>query len=143
MNEFVLPGLVERRAMLAGELETARARLDRLYADLAAVDAVIRQLDPAYPVDDIQMRQARSPMLGVLKDMSRSVLGMLREAGGPMTIAALADQVMEERALDAASPALRSAVVESIGRAIRHQRDRGVIRQNGKQGRARLWEVAE
>ena len=57
MNEFVLPGLVKRRAALAGELEAAQARVRQLYADIAAVDAVIRQLDPAYPVDAIQTKR--------------------------------------------------------------------------------------
>ncbi len=47
MNEFVLPALVKRRAETAGELEKYQARVRELYADLAALDAVIRQFDPA------------------------------------------------------------------------------------------------
>ena len=141
MNQFVLPGLVERRGMLAGELEATRTRLDQLYADLAAVDAVIRQLDPDYAVDDIQVKRFRSPMLGVTTDMSRAVLDMLRSAPEPMTIPAMVDQVIADRALDPTSSAVRKSVVCSVGRAIRHQRDQGVVRQNGRQGRSRLWEI--
>jgi predicted outer membrane protein len=59
MNEFVLPGLVKRRAALAGEMEAAQARVQKLRADLAALDAVIRQFDPAYPVDMIAAKQPR------------------------------------------------------------------------------------
>ena len=46
-SDPVLSGLVRRRATLAGELEAARARVAALYADVAALDAVIRKLDPA------------------------------------------------------------------------------------------------
>lgn len=57
MNEFVLPGLVKRRAMLAGRLEAANSEAARPHADLAAVDAVMRQLDPAYKVDAIASKR--------------------------------------------------------------------------------------
>ena len=60
MSEFVLPGLVERRSRLAGELEPTRERIDQIYADLAVLDAVIRQFDPDYAVDDIQVKRVRS-----------------------------------------------------------------------------------
>ncbi len=53
MNGFLLPGLVKCRAMLAARPRAANAEAARLHADLAAVDAVIRQLDPAYKVDAI------------------------------------------------------------------------------------------
>ena len=58
-NSYVLPGLVKRRALLAGELEASQAKVRQLHADLAAVDAVIRQYDPAYPVDAIATKRAR------------------------------------------------------------------------------------
>ena len=61
MNEYVLPGLVKRRAALAGEMEAAQARVQKLRADVAALDAVIRQFDPAYPVDMIAAKRPRRP----------------------------------------------------------------------------------
>jgi hypothetical protein len=49
MTDLVVSGLVKRRAALAGELEASQAKVRQLHADIAAVDAVIRQYDPAYP----------------------------------------------------------------------------------------------
>lgn len=125
MNEFVLPGLVRRRAELAGELEASRARTQQLHADLAALDAVIRQFDPAYPVDAIQAKRPRAVAVDAFAGMGRVVLDVLRLAGGPLTIAAVAERVVALRALDAGSGAVRSAIEASVGRALRHKRPSG------------------
>ena len=143
-NSYVLPGLVKRRAVLAGELEAAQARARQLHADLAALDAGIRQYDPAYPVDAIATKRPRSATGEVTgADMGRTVLDVLRRAGGPLTIAAVAERVVALRGLDAASGAVRAAVEGSAGRALRHQRDKGAVRNPAKVGRAVLWELAE
>ena len=42
MTEHVLSGLVKRRAELAGEAETLRARLAQIATDTGHLDAVIR-----------------------------------------------------------------------------------------------------
>ncbi len=46
MTEHVLSGLTKRRAELAGEAETLRARLAQIAIDMGHLDAVIRQFDP-------------------------------------------------------------------------------------------------
>ncbi|MCB4825521.1 hypothetical protein [Roseicella aerolata] len=139
MNEFVLPGLVKRRAELAGELDAAQARVQQLYADLASLDAVIRQFDPSYPVDAIQAKRPRAVAVGEFVDMGRTVLDVLRQAGKPLTIPAVAERVIALRALDAASGAVRKAVESSVGRALRHQRVAGTVRNGEKMGRSSLW----
>jgi hypothetical protein len=139
MTDVVLSGLVKRRALLAGELDAARARTQQLHADLASLDAVIRQIDPAYPVDAIQTKRTYALMAGDFAGMGRTVLDVLRHAGKPMTIGAIADQVIGLRALDAGSGAVRSAVADSVGRALRHQRASGVVRNTEKVGRSVLW----
>jgi hypothetical protein len=141
MNEFLLPGLVKRRAMLAGQLEAANAEAVRLHADLASVDAVIRQLDPTYKVDAIAAKRPRGPAADAFADMGRTALDVLRQAGEPLTIAAVAERVVALRGLDAASGAVRAAVEGSAGRALRHQRDKGAVRNPAKAGRSVLWEL--
>ncbi len=47
MTGFALAALARKRAELAGEGEALQARLDRLRADLAQLDATIRTMDPA------------------------------------------------------------------------------------------------
>jgi hypothetical protein len=140
--DLVLSGLVKRRAALAGELEAAQAKARQLHADIAALDAVIRQLDPAYPVDAIATKRPRNPE-GTTADMGRTVLDVLRRAGGPLTIAQVAERIVALRGLDAASGAVRAAVEGSAGRALRHQRDKGAVRNPAKAGRSVLWELAD
>ena len=91
MTDLVVSGLVKRRAALAGELEASQAKVRQLHADIAAVDAVIRQYDPAYPVDAIATKRPR-PDAGTTEDMGRTVLDVLRRAGGPLTLPAVADR---------------------------------------------------
>ncbi len=143
-NSYVLPGLVKRRACLAGELEAAQAKVRQLHTDIAALDAVIRQYDPAYPVDAITTKRPRSVTGEVTgTDMGRTVLDVLRRAGGPLTLAAVAERIVALRGLDAASGAVRAAVDGSAGRALRHQRDKGAVGNPAEAGRSVLWTLAD
>ena len=121
----------------------SQAKVRQLHADLAAVDAVIRQFDPSYPVDAIAAKRPRGPAsLPGGPDISRTVLGILRDAGGPMTAAAITERVLLLRGLGAADGAVRAAVEASASRALRHQREKGAVRNPAKAGRAVLWELA-
>ena len=142
MTDLVLSGLVKRRATLAGELEAAQAKARQLHADIAALDAVIRQYDPAYPVDAIATKRPRSPDRTTAYT-GRTVLDVLRRAGGPLTLAAVAERIVALRGLDAASGAVRAAVEGSAGRALRHQRNAGAVRNPAKAGRSVLWALGE
>ena len=143
MNEFVLPGLVKRRAMLAGQLAAANAEAARLHADLAAVDAVIRQLDPSYPVDAIAAKRPQSPAADGFADMGRTVLDVLRREGRPVTLPEVARRIVALRGLDPSSGAVLAAIEGSAGRALRHQRSLGTVRNPEKRGRLALWSLAE
>lgn len=128
MNEFVLPGLVKRRAMLAGQLEAAQSEARRLHADIAAVDAVIRRLDPAYPVDAIATKRPRGPASEGLADLGRTVLDVLRRVGGgPITLPQVAERIVALRGLDPSGGAVLAAIEGSAGRALRHQRSLGLL----------------
>jgi hypothetical protein len=87
---------------------------------LATVDAVIRQLDPTYRVDAIAAQRPRSPAAGVLADMGRTVLDVLRRAGAPMTLPQVVQRVVALRGLDPSSGALLAAIEGSVGRALQH-----------------------
>ncbi len=142
MTDIVLSTLVNRRAELAGELEATQARTAQSHTDLAALDALIRQFDPAYPVDAIQTRYPRSPAGGRFADMSRTVLDVLRRVGEPLTIAAVTERVVALRGLDAASGAVCRAVEGGVGRALRHQRMAGTVLSDRKTGRIVMWELS-
>ena len=139
MNEFVLPGLVKRRAETAGELEKAQARVQQLYADLASLDAVIRQFDPSYPVEAIQARQRRDAAGDEFAALGRAALDMLRKADW----AARHDR--DGRAHDDGARAGYGGSGRpdwhdhGRARALRHQRAQGAARVVQRAGKSVLW----
>ena len=143
MNEFVLPGLVKRRAEMAGELEKAQARVQQLYADLASMDAVIRQFDPAYPVEAIQARQRRDATGDEFAALGRTALGMLRKANGPLGTIEMAERMMVERGVDTGDRAARTDMITRVARSLRHRRKAGVVRTVRWVGKSVLWELTD
>ena len=61
MNEFVLNGLVKRRAELAGDIENTHEVLRKMVLDLESLDAMILQFDPIYLVKSIKAKAFRPP----------------------------------------------------------------------------------
>jgi hypothetical protein len=93
---------------------------------------VIRQYDPAYPVDAIATKRPRAPTsFGSAVDMGRVVLNLLRRANAPMTIPGLAERIVALRGLDAQSGAVcrRRWIAAELERALvpldRDRPDRG------------------
>jgi hypothetical protein len=64
MNEFVLNGLVKRRAELAGDIENTHEALRKMVLDLESLDATIVQFDPHFQVETIKA-QGVSPAKGL------------------------------------------------------------------------------
>jgi hypothetical protein len=61
MNEFVLNGLVKRRAQLAGDIENTHEALRKMVLDLESLDATIVQFDPDFQVETIRPKAFRPP----------------------------------------------------------------------------------
>ena len=59
-----------------------------------------------------------------------------------MTLPQVAERVVALRRLDAASGAVRAAIEGSAGRALKHQRSLGTVRNLRKKRRSALWELA-
>lgn len=141
MADQVLPALVARRAELTGELEKAQGHVQQLHADLASLDAVIRQFDPDYPVGNIRTKYRRAPAAAEFGAMSRTVLDVLRQAGAPLTVPEIANRIIAERALNAGDRAVRSNMVKRVGMALRYQRTNGMVREAALEGAEAGWEI--
>ena len=86
MTDYVLTGLVKRRAELAGEIEATHERLRKMIEELDKLDSVILQFDPNYQVDAIKPRAFRPPPDWAHRgEMTKAVLSILRQATEPMT----------------------------------------------------------
>ncbi|MDP6573125.1 MAG: hypothetical protein QGI63_05855 [Rhodospirillales bacterium] len=143
MVDYVITGLVKRRAHVAGEIERTHETLRKLLANLESLDATILQFDPDYQVEAIRPKAFRPP-----KDwsnrgqMTRICLSILRQAAEPLTTRDIALQLLVERALDKSDQRLLRLMTKRVGVALRLQRDKDVVRSEQGPGQYQLWEIA-
>lgn len=142
MNEFVLNGLVKRRAQLAGDIENAHEALRKMVLDLESLDATIVQFDPDFQVETIKPKAFRPP-----KDwsnrgqMSRIILSVLRQASEPLTTRDIALQLLIERALDKSDQRLLRLMTKRVGVALRGQKENGLVQCEQGPGQYMLWQI--
>ena len=142
MTDYVLTGLVRRRAELTGEVEALHNKLKSLLADLESLDATILQFDPSHRVEAIRPRAVRPPADWANRgQMSRIVLNVLRQAAEPMTSRDLAFELVVTRALDKTDQKLLRIMTKRVGVALRTQRDHGAVRSEQGPGQFVLWSV--
>jgi hypothetical protein len=141
MTEHVLAGLTKRRAELAGKAAALRTRLAAIAADTGHLDAVIRQFDPDYCIASIRPKRPRGPNVAGRGEMSRFVLGVLREAQEPVPTGVVAARLMAERGMDGSDRKLVRNVAKRVAMALRHQERQGTVRAEQGVGRMVMWEV--
>lgn len=142
-NSFVLPGLVRKRAELAGDIERTQAELQRMIRDLESLDATIRLFDADYQVEAIKPKSFRPPEDWAKRgQMTRIILDVLRQAAEPLTTGDIAVQLMTERALDIGDQKLVRLMVKRCGVALRLQRDKGVVQSDQGPGQYMTWAIA-
>jgi hypothetical protein len=140
VTDPVLSALVVRRAELTGAIHKTQGELQQMHADLASLDAVIKQIDPEYRVDTIRPRYRRAPAAGEFGSISRTVLDHLRRAGKPQSAKDLAGRIIAERGLNTGDPKLRRAMNKRVDMALRYQRTNGMVREVAGDG-AVGWEI--
>ena len=134
--------LVKRRAELSGEADTLRTRLTQITTDLSHLDAVIRQFDPEHDIASIRSKRPRNPDAAGRGEMSRYVLGVLREAKGPLSTVEVAQRFMSDREIDADDRRAVRLATKRVGMTLSHQKVKGTVRSLPGPGTIGLWEVA-
>ena len=143
MTDYVLTGLVKRRAEVTGEIEAIHERLKALLNDLASLDATILQFDPEHKVEAIRPRAIRPPADWSNRgQMSRVVLSILRQATEPLTTRDIALEMLVARAMDKNDVNLFKLMTKRVGVALRTQKENGAVRAEQGPGQFVLWEVA-
>jgi hypothetical protein len=133
--------LVKRRAELAGEADALKARLAQIATDIGHLDATIRLFDPDHDLGAIRPKRVRAADGAGRGEMSRAVLGVLREAPEPMTTAAVVASVMVGRGMDGQDRKAVGLMVGRVGMALRRQEKNGAVRGERRTGKAAVWEV--
>lgn len=136
----VIATLVKRRSDIAGEIEHSQRRTRKLLEDLEHLDATIRQFDPDYKLEEIRAKGFRPPSDWANRgEMSRIVLGMLRQASEPMTTRDIALAIMKRRGLNTADDKMVRKMTKRAGVALRAQRNNGLIRSQNGHGLYMMW----
>jgi len=140
METHVISALVRKRAELAGDIENAQVSIQRMVQELDSLDATIHLFDPDYRVEAIKPKAFRPPDDWSKRgEMTRIVLGILRQAAEPLTTRDIAAQLIAERALNIGDTKLLRLMTKRVGVALRGQRDKGVIRSQQGPGQYMLW----
>lgn len=143
MTNYVLEGLVKRRAELAGKIEAAHVEIRKMVADLEVIDAAILQFDPSYPTESIKPKGFRPPSDWAHRgEMTKLVLSILRQAIEPMTTRDIAVEMLVSRALDKSDQRMLRLMTKRVGVALRGQRENGIVRSVEGPGQYQLWEIA-
>jgi len=119
MTDYVLAGLTKRRAELTGEADALRARRAQIGTDVGHLDAVIRQFDLDYDLGSIRPKRPRGQDVAGRGEMSRFILGVLRDATEPVTTQEVARRLMTERGQDMGDRRLVAQTMKRVGMALR------------------------
>jgi len=144
MDEYVINGLVRRRAKLAGDIENTHAALRKMVDDLETLDATIRQFDPSFQVESIKPKAFRPPKDWAKRgEMMRLIMSIMRQASEPLTSRDIALELLVSRALDKTDQRLLRLMTKRVGVALRGMRDHGGIKSEQGPGQMVLWEVVK
>ncbi len=141
MTEHVLSALAKHRAELAGEADALRARLAAITADISHVDAVIRQFDPDYDLGRIRPKRPRGPDVAKRGERSWAILAVLREAGGPLTVAEITRRVLARDGQDDGDRNAMPRLAKRIGMTLWRQAQRGTVRSEQGPSQLMVWDV--
>lgn len=143
MEQYVVAGLVRKRAQLAGDIEACYQRLREMIADLENVDKTLHLFDPSMNLESIKPRAFRPPKDWARRgEMTRVCLSILRMATEPMSTRDIALEMLVTRALDPKDQRLLRLMTKRVGVALRGQREAGVVKSVDGPGQFMLWRLA-
>lgn len=138
----VVSALVKKRAELAGDIDTAQAKLRQMILDLESLDKTLLMFDPSYQIASIKPKAFRPPEDWSKRgEMTRLILGILRQATEPLTSQDIALQLMLERGLNRDDTKLARLMTKRVGVALRGLRDRDVAQSTPGPGMSVLWQL--
>ena len=120
--EHTISGLLTKRADLFNEAERIRDRLAEIRNDVSALDRVLNTLGYDGDLDAQKPRQKRGVIFG-RGELSRAILGELRDATGPMTSREIAQNMVVLRGEDARDRKFISGLTKRVSKALRQLRE--------------------
>lgn len=115
-GSHVVSAPARKRAELSGEIKHTHQHLSKLIADLENLDRTLLLFDPSYPIETIKPKAFRPPDdWSNRREMTRTVLGILRQAAELLTTRDIAFQPVADRARDASDQRLLRLMSKRVG----------------------------
>jgi len=143
MTDYMVTGLVKRRAELAGEMTRTQAALAQMARDMETLDAALKLVAPELDIPAIAPKFVRPPDDWSKRgEMSRVVLSIMRLANKPLTSREIAAQMIVQRGLTA-TPKLVGLMTKRVSTCLRDRRAQGLVANVETRGGQYLeWEIA-
>jgi hypothetical protein len=139
-NTFVISGLRDKRARIAGEIIQAQEIVARRTKELLAIDAVIRLFTPDCDPDMIApIRPSARGLFFKYRELGRLCLDALRKAGKPVTLEWIVEMVMAAKGLPN-DKHLRKHVMDTSRQSLMPLERKGHVRRILDQPEA-WWEL--
>ena len=140
-TSFVISGLRQKRARIAGEIAQARKVIDRRTEELAAVDTVLRLFAPDCNPDMIPpIKPASHGLFFRYRELGRICIGVLRDAKEPVRLDRIVGVAIEVKGLPD-DTRLRKHVTDTMRAALGRMERRGLVRRIVREPDV-WWEVA-
>lgn len=139
---YVVSGLVAKRAEMAGLIDHHQKQIAQLGTDLAHLDATLKLFAPEMDLRSLRAKEHRERNhYFAPNEQPRFVLDTLRQAGEPLTTAALAERAIALKGLEGGAD-LVDAVQKSLHGALKPLAQRGTIVEGPRLGTSRTWQIA-
>lgn len=127
MTDYLVNGLVKRRAELAGEMKRTQDALAQMARDLETLDAALKLVAPELDIPAIAPKFVRPPDDWSRRgEMSRQVLTILRLSARSLTSREIAGQMIMDKGL-AATPKLLALMTKRVSTCLRDRREQGLV----------------
>lgn len=128
-QSFVISGLKDKRARIAGEIAAAQRALDQRREELAQLDAVIRMFTPGCNPDMIPpIRPGSHGLFFSYGQLPRACLGILREAKEPVRFDVIVERVIQAKGFEPDGH-VRKHITDTTRAALMRLARKGLVRR--------------
>lgn len=138
--DLTIAGLIRKRAMVSGEIETLQEKMNLAIAQLNVIDQALRIFQPEIVLEELPTARVQ-PVNGAFRgEMTRFILTKLRDAPDGLTTWEMTNQIMEARSIATGDKALSQLMLKRTGHALIRLRAKGYVRsEKVDPGGMRRW----
>jgi hypothetical protein len=140
--EHTISGLLKKRADLFNEAERIRDRMAEIRNDIGALDRVLGTLGYTGDLDAEMPRQKRHVLFG-RGELTRAILGELRDASKPLGSGEIAQAVVAVSGQDARDRRLLGDLTKRVSKALGVLHAEGAVSKIRGPARCFLWRIRD